>query len=785
MTYYSGRVHSVVHESSGSFYVLKMVLDDTSVVPFDDYLDGKVTVRGTIPGLGVRIGSWFGFEADWTTHKTYGRQLVITKAPLAPKAWDAESAEKALVANGVGERFIQQVRNHFGDDTFVEALGDVERLKGVPNLDPFVALHISNRWATVQTYFRALIFLNDLGLPPAKVSQVWALFEGEAEKVLVVNPWEIVRVDGVTFQQADEVALRMNLDLSHPNRLRGAAIHACKNLRSYGHLYVTTGQLFSEVQSLVPDATKDAFAKALSEAHKDGVVVIDRDIRPDVHAVYDPWAWKIEKESADLLVQRVETAAFVGDESKDYIKLLGSFGPKTEKEAGKKRAKITKVAAIAVDEWETTTQMTLSEAQRKGVINALTTPVSIMTGLPGTGKTTCLLAVVSILKDMGIRYLLCAPTGIAAKNLGAKANAHAYTIHRAFSAKGNYESRQDATYVGVVSGNAEGASADPSEEGEEWGYDPEHPYPADVVIVDEASMLDQHLLYRVLGGTSKECRLVIVGDAAQLPSVGPGNVLRDLIKSRLFPTVALTEIFRQKDTSGIVYAAHAIHRGDTPDTETPDFKLLPLSGEADVADAIVKMAVKLKEAHADFQILSPRHASVVGVTALNTRLRELLNPGGQGAQEVNIGDSTIREGDRVMVVKNDYNLGVFNGDVGKVVRIDRRSKDLEVKIHGDPVIHIQVPIKKAGALLRLAYCCTVHKCQGLEYDVIVMPVVESFRHQLQRNLLYTAVTRARKRVFLIGSNRALNMAVVNDREDQRNTLFRDRLVGGMKLAKSA
>ena len=770
MAYFSGRVHTIRHENpSAAFYILKMVLDDPNTIPFEDYLSGNVSVRGTVPGMNIEVGSWFGFEADWSSHAKYGRQLVITRAPVMKAVWDPDMAEKALAAHGVSERTVAQIRAHFGDDEFLKALTDAKRLEEIPAISSFSALHVVQRWIVVQAYFRALGFLSDLGLPASKISQVWAMFGDEVEKVLAANPWELVRMEGITFNQADEIALRLGLSLDNPNRLRGAVIYACKNQRSFGHMYMTTSQLLFGVQAIIGDVSTEAFAKVMVESHRDQVITVDRDTRPGTRAIYDPWSWQLEDESARMLAERIDKASFVGDAGKDYIKMLGSVGPQTEMVCKQADVTVDEVVKAAVDEWGQSTKLVLSAAQRQGVIHALSAPVSVLTGLPGTGKTTCLVAAVSILKDMGVPYLLCAPTGIAAKNLGTKTNATASTIHRAFAAKGMYGSTRDSNYTGIVGGDSEDSTG--NEKDEQWADD--HTFR--VIIVDEASMLDQHLLFRLLSCTSPECRLVIVGDAAQLPSVGPGNVLRDLINSEKFPVVHLTEIFRQKDTSGIVYAAHAIYRGEIPDTEMVDFRLLPLDKDEKVADAIVNLAVKLYGKHENFQVLSPRHGGSVGVTTLNAKIREQLNPGGQGSQEMNVGDSTIREGDRIMVVKNNYELKVFNGDVGKIVRIDRKAKEIEIKIFGDSVMMIKVPFKIVGKLIRLAYACTVHKSQGLEYDVIVMPVVDSFGHQLQRNLLYTAVTRARKRVYLVGSRKALGMAVVNDREDLRNTLFKDRL----------
>jgi exodeoxyribonuclease V alpha subunit len=293
--------------------------------------------------------------------------------------------------------------------------------------------------------------------------------------------------------------------------------------------------------------------------------------------------------------------------------------------------------------------------------------------------------------------------------------------------------------------------------------------------VDEVSMVDQQLLHRLLVCTRPDARIVFVGDHAQLPSVGPGNVLRDIIASEVFPTVTLTQIFRQKDTSGIVYAAHAIHAGEVPELNS-DFRLLSLSSEEEVLDAVLKIGVKLFEARKNFQILSPKHQGTVGVTNLNARLRELINPASPGRTEVRLGEDTIREGDRIMVTQNDYTLGVFNGDIGKVSKVDRSKKEIEVKIYGDVPLYLPMSFGVASKLIRLAYCTTVHKSQGLEHDMVVLPLVTGFYHQLQRNLLYTAITRAKKQVILVGQHEALVKAVFNAKEDERATLFLDRLV---------
>jgi exodeoxyribonuclease V alpha subunit len=467
----------------------------------------------------------------------------------------------------------------------------------------------------------------------------------------------------------------------------------------------------------------------------------------------------------------------MGDKERaEFLDQLGTVGPKTEKAAKRKGAKLRTVAKTAIKEWTQHGNLKLADHQLEGAVSALVDPVSVLTGLPGTGKTTTLKVVVKVLQDANVPFLLVAPTGIAAKRLTSVTGAEASTIHRAFGAKGmETDDERESTYAGIVGSSGQGVAEDGSKEF--WEHSSNNPHPAKVVIVDESSMVDQHLLFRLLTCTAKTCRLVFVGDADQLPSVGPGNVLRDLISSELFPVTALREIFRQDEASDIVIAAHAINRGDKPEFEkgSKDFVFAEVRNEHQILDTITATVQKLYEKRANFQVLSPRHSGTLGVTNLNLRIRELLNPKTPGLREMRLGQETVREGDRVMVSKNNYRYEIFNGDVGKVMSLDQKEKIVAMKIHGPPVMQVHMKFKDAPQYLRMAYCVTVHKSQGQEYDVILMPWSNSFRFQLQRNLLYTAITRARKKVILVGHPEALKKAVDNNKVDARNTLFPDRL----------
>jgi len=768
--YFSGRVTTVVFENDAqTFFVLKMELDGAT--------KKRVTVRGNVPGLSVKQGTWFGFEGKWINHETYGKQLQIEKAPVIEGDWDTETAMKLLIGHGVGKALTEGLYAQFGDD-LIDVLTDGEKLQEAPAVTEFTALHIVSRWKAIRAMFQALDFLSALNLPKQKVDQIWAQFGSDAEEVLSENPGALVQIDGVGFDQADEVARKMGLQMDSTKRLKGAVLYVCKLKRGMGHVYLTVSELILGLRSYVPDVPNAAIASMVKECHDEGLLVIDNLTRPGTTAIYEPWSYEIEKDSAELLADRVRTAGLDDeDEYKAYIEKLATVGPKTEAVVAKSTSYLQDVAESAIEEWSSQSKMELSDRQLEGAVNAMMHPISILTGLPGTGKTTTLRVVVKVLQDANIPFLLVAPTGIAAKRLSSVTGAEASTIHRAFGAKGIDDGGdREATYAGIVGMSSGEVGADGSNEF--WGFSATQPHPAKVVICDESSMVDQHLLFRLLTCTSKKCRMVFVGDAAQLPSVGPGNVLRDLITSQVFPVTDLQEIFRQDEASDIVLAAHAIHSGTVPkfSEKSKDFTFAEVRDETKIQEAMTATVKKLYDKKINFQVLSPRHGSQLGVTNLNLRIRDLLNPKSPGLKEMRLGAETIREGDRIMVSKNNYKYEIFNGDVGKVVRLDQKAKIVEIKIWGPPTIHVRMTFKEAPSHLRMAYCVTVHKSQGQEYDVILMPWVSSFGRQLQRNLIYTAITRARKKVILVGHPAAMGKAVDNNRVDARNTLLSDRLL---------
>ena len=769
-SYFSGRVHSVnFDDKTKSFYILRVSLDAECITAEVTDARGIASVTGNIPGVKIAVGVWFGFEGVWHQHPKYGKQIKVTRAPVLKNGWDDDTCVKVLVSQGVGSALAAKIRAHFKTG-LLEVLSDPKKLCEVPGITVFVGEHIAHQWKVARGQFVTLGFLGDIGLTQEMVRQVWSTFGDRAQDVLSTDPWSLSDIDGVTFQDCDTVAHRLNLDCSpsNLNRVRGAIVYAAKSSKGSGHLYLTSGELLGAVRPLDPLMVDTDIAAGLKSLVDEKRVVVDRS-QPGVMAIYDPWSYETEDGSARILLDRLVTAAIPPDRAAQYAKaILGVDEPGvTLREAGERH-----LASVG-----SSLGVSLSPSQAEAVLNCLTESVSVITGLPGSGKTTSLRMALGLLHEAGMVPLVVAPTGIAAKRVASVTGVKSSTIHRAFKATGiESESGRESTYAGVVGDRGDTSVSDGSEEA--WGYGPGNPHPAEVVVVDECSMVDQAVLYRVLTCTRPDCRLVFVGDSAQLPSVGAGNVLRDIIASGRFPTVSLTEIFRQADTSPIVTAAHDTFHGIVPAAPLmSDFSLIPYSNDDDVLKTVLGLSERLYNDRKNFQVLSPRHAGTLGVTHLNNRLRALLNPAQHGLHEVSLGGDVLREGDRVIVSKNDYKLGVFNGDVAKVNFIDKNAKEIELKIHGPPVLMVRIPIAKARNLLRLAYAVTVHRCQGLEYDVVVMPLVEGFAHQLQRNLFYTAITRAKKKVLLVGSHRAMERAVNNNREDARNTMFAARLQG--------
>ena len=716
-----GRVIAIRHKGD-DFCVFTLALDD-SQPPVEDKV---VTVAGPLFGLlQVTVGVTVGFSGQWGAHAKFGKQFIPhTWHPYARTPRDIERFLSECIADFTDPVVVDKLVQTYGTEVFAalsERPAEVQALFSPDHLARGRLDRAIMAWARARSLADLSIFLTEFQVDASTIRAVYATFDSNAIRVITENPYRLVSVEGFSFALADKLAFKQGFDRAAPQRIEGAILYLLRQEAQNGHLYVRRGDLPALVNDLMQREFMEAFdVPDLSRALLAAVdrLVDRKDAYLDTAAgVYLPSTWRHERESATMLARFVAASKLEVD--------LDAF----------------------VAEYERVNPIVLSPAQKDGIQKLIENRVLVLTGLPGTGKTTLVRAFVRLFREKGLRHTLMAPTGIASKRLAAVTGTEAYTIHRTFG----YD-------------------------GDGWQYHGANKYQTDAVIVDEMSMVDQELFFRVLDALHPDTILVLVGDDAQLPSVGPGNVLRELLASERVPNVRLTQIFRQQHTSEIVVASHVINRGETlslakrpPESE---FQFVHLTDEEQIAELIVKMALKLKARDANFQVLAPKYDGYVGVNNLNDRLREALNPS-MGQPEWRAGYFSARLGDRLMVVRNDYKLGVYNGDMGKLVEVQR--ENLMVRIHGIGVgavdTLIAIPKSEASSLLRLAYAITVHKSQGSEFDNVILPIVKSHGRMLQRNLFYTAVTRAKKKCWVLGDPFSVYKAIGNDKVVQRNTAF--------------
>ena len=697
-----GRVQAIIF-AKDSYYVFAL-----SVLQPSDSAEKVVKVRGHLHGIEqLKAGVTLSLTGKWVTHAQYGRQLVIQSwEPWAETVRDVESFLTICISGFLDAA--QLLAQKYGVGCF-EVLTETPDiiLKEFPGFEEALL-----GWGRFQTTRELVVLLRGDGLSATVIHAALAVFGNAAGKVLSANPYRLMELPGMAFDAVDKIAFGMGIPLDDPRRFGGAVLHALRAQTQKGHLYVERDALLGAVSGVLHQEVQD-LDQVYANLSAVGAIVVVSGV-----GIY----------LSDLFTYEHATAQMLAD----------NLAPV--------QLEVSVDAFLA--EYEKNNGIVLSDKQREAVRLLPRNRVLVLTGGPGTGKTTCLRALVQLFDAARLSTKLMAPTGIAAKHLASVSGHAATTIHRALRYDGNT-----------------------------WGQNSSNRIVVDAVIVDECSMLTQELLYRLLDALTRNTILVFVGDDAQLPSVGPGSVLRELITCPVLSRVRLTQIFRQAESSAIVLNAHRVNRGEmVVFHEDSDFSLVPISDEGELAKLLVEFAAKLKSRDANFQVISPKYAGVVGVDNLNTLLRDRLNPA-RGQCEVQYGDFNIRVGDRVMVVQNDYKRGVYNGDMGKVIGVDRGN--LAVRIFGagldgcDSMVSFP---RDDDTKLRLAYAVTVHRTQGLEFDTVLLPLVHSQGGMLQRNLFYTALTRAKKKCWVMGDTKAVWQAIRNDKEMKRNTRLSDLIM---------
>ena len=690
--------------------------------PENGYSVLKVKVKGyndlvTLVGnlLEVPVGSVLLCRGEWKVDKRYGSQFVAAtwEETMPATVYGIEKYLGSGLVKGIGPRFARAIVQRFGTETIDIIETEIERLYEVPNIGRKRVAKIRESWEKQKDIKNVMLFLQGYGVSTAYAAKIYREYGKESIDKVRENPYRLADdIWGIGFKTADGIAAKMGYEKEDPRRCRSGILYTLGQLSDEGHVYAGEEQLVKTAGQLL-EAGETAIRDTLAGMLQAEDLILDKD------AIYLPPFYHAECGTSRRLR---DLAQSTGRSLFD-----GLFDPSS----------LTAETGIEYD-----------EVQLAAIRQAVTSKVMVLTGGPGTGKTTTTQGIIAALKKAGLRVLLAAPTGRAAKRMSEATGMEAKTIHRLleYNPQDGYK-RND-----------------------------ENPLEGDALIVDECSMIDILLMNNLLKAVPVGMRLVFVGDIDQLPSVGAGNVLRDIIDSQRIPVVRLVRIFRQAQKSRIVMNAHTINQGRFPDTSNgrdTDFFFMREDDPERAAETIVRLVKeRLPRAYWEsldrIQVLTPMQRGVVGAANLNLLLQQALNPSGPS---LNRGGYTYRQGDRVMQQRNNYDKDVFNGDLGYIREVDTEERTLKVDFDGKWVEYDVTELDE----LTLAYATTIHKAQGSEYPIVVMPVLMTHFVMLQRNLIYTGITRAKKICVLLGAAKALAYAVRNVSVLKRNTRLKERL----------
>jgi exodeoxyribonuclease V alpha subunit len=740
----SGSVERITYYNPENGYTVLRLLPEGSNqqrVPGLSF-DGLATVIGNLPELSP--GEHLRLQGNWDTHPKHGKQfkVEVCEQTLPASIAGIEGYLGSGLIKGIGPKLAERIVGCFKEKTFEIIEKHPERLVEVSGIGQDRTTRITVAWEEQKHVKEIMIFLHGHGVSTNLAVKIYKTYGEKALETVQNNPYQLEHdIYGVGFKTADRIAQALGLAPDHPSRIEAGIVFALNELINDGHVY-SPRDLLTQRAVILLEINPDLISPALERLTQDGR------IHPEL----------IPLNSKDHDPESKKTAENPGLDSTLVIYLTPLYFGETGV------AERLKALAGVVNSSKSFSQLTLpdqnlSEEQQSAVRMALNHPVSILTGGPGTGKTTCLKALITALETLHRPYALASPTGRAAKRLSEATSRPACTIHRLLE-------------FSPVDG---------------FKHNQENPLHIDFLVVDEASMLDLLLTNNLLKALHPGTHLLLVGDIDQLPSVGAGDVLRDIIASKIAPVARLTTIFRQAADSQIIINAHRINQGKMPffsnnvaplkKEERGDFFLFPAEDAEAAADWIVEVVTERipqkfgYDAVRDIQILTPMYRGPAGVIALNDRLQEKLNPAASNKHERKLFGVTFRPGDKVMQTRNNYDKDVYNGDIGFIRSMDIIEHTLNVDFEGRAVTYDWNEVDE----LTLAYVVSVHKAQGSEFPVVVMPIVTQHYLMLQRNLLYTAITRARKLCVLTGSKRAISMAVRNNKVTQRFTALEWRL----------
>lgn len=708
-----GTVKSIIYRNAENGYSVIEVTDDNG---------DERTVVGPLPL--ITVGERAEFTGDWVEHPAYGPQLKAKESKtIAPASLSALiSYLGSGLIKGVGEATARDIVSTFGMDTLNVLENEPERLREVPGIGRLRANKIAESFAMQKGMREVMLALQEFGITVAQSMKLYNTYGALCIAKLKENPYRLIDdIEGIGFITADKLAVKAGFEPDSPFRIKAGLKYTLQWARQEGHTFLPREKLLSVACQLLHVDTLPA-EEMLDELIISGDVLYK--LIDNTDAVFLPGMYSAESECARRLM---------GIASRDGMQLM--LGINAQINALEKELKIP-----------------LAPQQRKAVETALKNGAMVITGGPGTGKTTILKFIIRLIELMGLDYQLCAPTGRAAKRMSEATGAEARTIHR---------------MLGY------GTS------GDRFLYDEDNPLLTDVIIVDEMSMVDVLLMRSLLRATPSGTHLIMVGDADQLPPVGPGNVLRDVIASGVVPVIRLTDIFRQAERGMIVENAHRINDGKQPNlfANADDFRFEEIVGAEQIIRRVIALCsgktnkLMTTEPIKDAQVLVPMKKGALGAINLNARLQAALNPPSPYKKERKQGEMMLREGDKVMQIKNDYKIpwkrvksgeegtGIFNGDLGTIERINLSEQEVTVLFDDERAAAYDYSMLDE---LNLAYASTVHKSQGSEYPVVIMPIAGGAPQLMTRNLLYTAVTRAREQVIMLGSSKCIYDMVDNN-----------------------
>lgn len=711
-----GTVDTIIFASQDNrFTVLKLSPEKLST---------QITV--TLNGIAPLIGQLLEIEGEWVKHPKFGQQFkATTYKTVAPT--EISGIEKFLASgaiNGIGPAMAKKIVAEFGEKTLEIIAKSPNELLKVPGIGKKTAEKISTSYLEQSELTEIMVWLENHGISNTYAGKIFAKYGSFAIDIMEKDIYRLFQdIEGIGFLTADKLAFNLGIQRDDKRRIISGIDYALMQLCNNGHCCIPEMALVDKTAKILQVNNQIIFT-ILKERIDNGS--LNTEVVGGETLIYPPYLYYAEKKVAMRLLQLQQATEPL---SEDNLSLF-------------------------IKVWEKDNQIQLAQKQKEAIKACLHHRVLVLTGGPGTGKTTVIKGILSILKAQGLKIRLAAPTGRATKRLSETTGQKALTIHRLLEA--NNLAQDDNLQLG-------------------FSKDIDDQLDADVIILDEVSMVDIVLMHHFLNAVPDGCRIILVGDTDQLPAVGPGSVLKDIIRSQKIPAIRLDEIFRQAQTSMIIQNAHIINAGRLPDLrkQYSDFVFYELNDDTSITQKILDLCTKdlphegfdvLK----DVQILSPMHRFLCGVENLNLILQEQLNPK-KNQDELKYSSQTFRVGDKVMHIRNNYQKNVFNGDIGFIQDINNE------KLTVDYFDHIVTYEKNELNELTLAYASSVHKSQGSEYKVVIIPLSTSHYIMLQRNLLYTAITRAKQKVIIIGSKKALMTAIQSNRTQKRYTLLAERL----------